>query len=142
MNKQCWRFIAITDRDTIEKLAKCQVMVNGWLKDVPAVIVVCADPKESADSNGLPYYMFDAALAMHNLVLAATDMGLGTCYLAAYKEDKVKELLGVPQELRVVCMTPLGYPTEKRSLGEKFMKAVAGSSKRKPLEEVVHWDRW
>jgi hypothetical protein len=39
-------------------------------------------------------------------------------------------------------MTPLGYPTEKRSVGEKLMKAVAGSSKRKPLDEVVHWDRW
>ncbi|NLX47723.1 MAG: nitroreductase [Euryarchaeota archaeon] len=142
MNKQCWRFVAITDKETIANLAKCQVVINGWIKDVPAVIVVCADPKDSSDHNGLPYYMWDAALAMHNLVLAATDMGLGTCYLAAYKEDKVKELLGIPDNIRVVCMTPLGYPTEKRSVGEKLMKAVAGSSKRKPLEEVAHWERW
>ncbi|OPX59368.1 MAG: nitroreductase A [Methanomassiliicoccales archaeon PtaB.Bin134] len=142
MNKQCWRFVAITDKETIAGLAKCQVMINGWIKDVPAVIVVCADPKDSADQNGLPYYMWDAALAMHNLVLAATDAGLGTCYLAAYKEDKVKELLGIPENYRVLCMTPLGYPTEKRSIGEKLMKAVAGSSKRKPVEEVAHWERW
>ncbi|HSV42226.1 MAG TPA: nitroreductase family protein, partial [Methanomassiliicoccales archaeon] len=105
-------------------------------------IVVCADPKESADMNDLPYYMWDAALSMHNLVLAATDMGLGTCYLAAYKEDKVKDLLGIPDELRVVCMTPLGYPTDKRSITEKLTNAVAGSSKRKSVDEVAHWEKW
>lgn len=142
INKQCWRFVAITDKETITKLAKCQIVINGWLKDVPAVIVFCADPRESSDMNDLPYYMWDAALAAHSLILAATEMGLGTCYLAAYDEQKVKELLGVPQDLRVVCMTPLGYPTEKRSIGEKLMKAAAGSSKRKPVEEVAHWERW
>ncbi len=142
MNKQCWRFVAITNKETIAQLAKSNMVFNGWLKDAPAVIVVCADPKESTDLNDLPYYMWDSALAMHNLVLAATDMGLGTCYLAAYDEDKVRELLGIPEYLRVVCMTPLGYPTEKRSVGEKLMKAVAGSSKRKSLDEVAHWERW
>lgn len=142
MNKQCWRFIAITDKETMAALAKCQAVINGWLKDAPAAIVVCADPKESSDHNGLPYYMWDAALAMHTLVLAATDKGLGTCYLAAYKEDKVKELLGIPDNIRVVCMTPLGYPAEKVSLGEKLTKAVTGSTKRKPLSDVAHWDKW
>lgn len=142
MNKQCWRFVVVTDKEKIIQLSKCQVIINGWIKDAPAVIVVCADPKESTNMNDLPYYMWDAALAMHNLVLAATDMGLGTCYLAAYKEEKVKELLKIPENLRVVCMTPLGHPTEKRSVGEKLMKAVSGSSKRKPLSEVAHWEKW
>ena len=141
-NKQCWRFVAVIDKEMIAGLARCNMAFNGWLKDAPAVIVVCADPKDSTDLNGLPYYMWDAALAMHNLVLAATDRGLGTCYLAAYKEDKVKELLGIPENIRVVCMTPLGYPAEKVSLGEKLTKAVTGSSKRKPLSEVAHWDKW
>lgn len=142
MNKQCWRFVAVTNKETIAQLAKCNMVFNGWLKDAPAIIVALADPDESADMNDLPYYMWDSALAMHTLVLAATDMGLGTCYLAAYNEDKVKELLGIPEDLRVVCMTPLGYPTEKRSVGEKLMKAMAGSSKRKPVEEVAHWEKW
>ena len=142
MNKQCWRFVAITDKETMVQLSKCHAAFNSWLKDAPAAVVVCADPKGSTEHNGLSYYMWDAALAMHNLVLAATDMGLGTCYLAAYNEDKVKELLGVPDNIRVVCMTPLGYPTEKRSVGEKLMKAVAGSSKRKPVDEVAHWEKW
>ncbi|MHC1680735.1 MAG: nitroreductase family protein [Methanomassiliicoccales archaeon] len=141
-NKQCWRFVAVTDKEIIAELTKFNMVFNGWLKGAPAVIVVCADPKESTDLNDLPYYMWDSALAMHNMVLAATDMGLGTCYLAAYKEDKVKELLGVPENIRVVCMTPLGYPTEKRSVGEKLIHVVAGSSKRKPLSEVAHWDKW
>ncbi|MHC1709391.1 MAG: nitroreductase family protein [Methanomassiliicoccales archaeon] len=141
-NKQCWRFVAVTDKEIIAGLTKYNMVFNSWLKDAPAVIVVCADPKGSTDLNDLPYYMWDSALAMHNLVLAATDMGLGTCYLAAYKEDKVKELLGIPENIRVVCMTPLGYPAEKVSLGEKLTKAVTGSSKRKPLTEVAHWDKW
>jgi nitroreductase len=141
-NRQCWRFVAVTDKEIIAGLTKFNMAFNAWLKDAPAVIVVCADPEESTDLNDLPYFMWDSALAMHNLVLAATDMGLGTCYLAAYKEDKVKELLGIPENIRVVCMTPLGYPTEKRSVGEKLTKIVTGSSKRKPLSEVAHWDKW
>lgn len=142
MNKQCWRFVAVTDKETIAQLAKCNMVFNSWLKDAPAVIVALADPKESTDMDDLPYYMWDAALAMHTLVLAATDIGLGTCYLAAYNEAKVKDLLGIPDELRVVCMTPLGYPTERRSVGERLMKAMAGSSKRKPVDEVAHWEKW
>ncbi|MCX6650908.1 MAG: nitroreductase family protein [Methanomassiliicoccales archaeon] len=142
MNRQCWRFVVVTDKERIAQISKCQVIINGWIKDAPAVIVVCADPKESTDMNDLPYYMWDAALAMHNMVLAATDLGLGTCYLAAYNEEKVRELLEIPKNLRVVCMTPLGYPAEKRSMGEKIMKAVARSSIRKPVSDVAHWQKW
>lgn len=141
-NNQCWRFIVVTEKETIEKLTKANSNFNSWLKDAPVVIVACADPKDSGDWNGLQYFMMDVSLAMHNLVLMATDMGLGTCYLGAYDEMKVKEILGVPDNIRVAAMSPLGYPLDKKTLRDKMKGAILRSSNREPIEKVSHWEKW
>ena len=135
-NTQCWRFIVVTEKETIIKLTNANSSFNSWLKDAPVVIVACADPKDSGYRNNLQYFMMDVTLAMHNLVLMATDMGLGTCYLGAYDEIKVKEILGVPDNIRVVAMSPLGYPLDK------IKGAILRSSTRRSAEEVTHWERW
>ena len=57
---------------------------------------------------------------------------MGTCWIGAFDEDKAKEVLGVPSNVRVVAMTPLGYPAEKKG----------PVTERKPLSEFVHYDRW
>jgi len=141
-NTQCWRFIVVTEKETIIKLTNANSSFNSWLKDAPVVIVACADPKDSGDRNGLQYFMMDVALAMHNLVLMATDMGLGTCYLGAYDEIKVKEILGVPDNIRVVAMSPLGYPLDKNTMGDKIKGAILRSSTKRSAEDVTHWERW
>ena len=74
----------------------------------------------------------DAAIAMEHIVLAATNEGLGTCWIGAFDEKAVKEVLGIPDHIRVVAMTPLGYPAEEK--GEV--------TNRKPLSDIVHYDRW
>jgi len=142
VNKQCWRFVVVTDKDIIKKLTDANSMINSWLKDAPAVIVACADPKDSGHNNDLPYYMMDVSLAMENLVLAAADMGLGTCFLAAYDEGKVKKVLGIPDNVRVVTMTPLGYPDFRETLGDKLKNIATRHGTRRPVKEVAHWDRW
>ncbi|MCG7841290.1 MAG: nitroreductase family protein, partial [Methanomassiliicoccales archaeon] len=130
-NKQCWRFIVVTEKETIEKLTKANSNFNSWLKDAPVVIVACADPKDSGESNGMQYFMMDVSLAMHNLVLAATDMGLGTCYIGAFDEKRTREILEIPENIRVVAMTPLGYSLDKKTLGDKITGAIFRSSIRR-----------
>jgi nitroreductase len=136
-NLQCWRFIVVKDKDTIAGLAN---LINLWLKSAPAVIVACAAPSKSGVHNGQSYYLVDTAIALEHIVLAATNEGLGTCWIGGFDEAKFKAALGIPKEIRVVAMTPLGYPAEKEGLWARGAKALMG--RRKTIDEIVHREKW
>ena len=140
-NKQCWRFIVISDENTIKEIAKASI-VNRWLKNVPSIIVACGDPTESGSKNDIDYYSVDVAIAMEHIVLAATDIGLGTCWIAAFNEEKIKNALKIPPRIKVVALTPIGYPASKQGLLEKTMQTVVKPKKRRNLSEIVHYDKW
>jgi nitroreductase len=137
-NKQCCRYIVVKDRVKIQELSGR----FGWLKQAPVIVVACADPKDSGDRNGMKYFLVDVGIAMQQLVLMATNLGLGTCWIGAFDEPKVKKTLQVPENIKIVAMTPLGYPAEKEGISSKLLKAAIGSSKRKPLEEIVRYEKW
>jgi nitroreductase len=79
---------------------------------------------------------------LEHLVLAATDKGLGTCWIGGFNEKKVKEILEIPENIRVVALTPLGYPAEKKHLAGKLGKIVIQSNKRKNLDKMIHINKW
>lgn len=141
VNCQCWRFIVVRDKDLIKKIAKTTI-VNRWIQNVPVIIIGCADPNLSGVKNGINYYSVDLAIAMEHLILAATDVGLGTCWIAEYNETKLKELLRIPNRIKVVAITPLGYATEKPGFADKTRKLFSGGKKRKSLSEIVKYDQW
>ena len=140
-NTQCWRFIVIKDPATIQALSKVS-LINRWLKQAPCIIIACADTTISGNKNNIDYYTVDVAIAFEHLILAATDQGLGTCWIGGFNEKKIKELLGIPPRVKVVAMTPLGYPTEKTSNSDKLKKTLIRSTKRKSLAELVHNEKW
>jgi nitroreductase len=142
-NTQCWRFIVVRDSKMKDELANTLIKVElgGKLSDnpsieaiksAPIVIVVCAELGKSGYEFGKPatnkgdfWYMFDVALAMQNLALAAHSLGLGTGYVGALDAQKVAQILGVPKGVAVVGMTPLGYPSrEGRSPGRKELSEL------------------
>ncbi len=142
-NGQCWKFIVVTDVETKKALIRCTSVFNqSWLGTEFAIIVAYGDPKHSGSRNDQPYYMVDVAIAMEHLVLAATDLGLGTCWVGGFDEAKVKELLHIPDNFRVVAMTPLGYPAESEGMISKITKSMVGSKNRKPLIEVYSMNQW
>jgi len=108
-NSQCWKFIVVTDQDVKNEIAKAG---NNWIARAPIIIVACADPTKPGTKGDQPYYMLDIGIAMEHLILAAADKGLGTCWIGAFDENMVKKVLGVPDRMRVVASTPLGYPDE------------------------------
>jgi nitroreductase len=141
MNKQCWHFIIITDKGTIEEIAQASI-INRWLKQAPALIILCADPFLSGKRNDLSYYLVDAAIAFDHLILSATDKGLGTCWIGSFDEEKIKKILGIPPRIRVILFTPIGYHKEKESIGDKVRSSFIRSTKRKALSEILHWKHW
>lgn len=134
-NRQPWSFIVVTDPKVKESLRSAYD--KDWFISAPVIIVACAFPERAwVRRDGLvrreKYWKVDVAIAIQNLVLAAWAEGLGTCWIGAFREKEVKRVLGIPPNVRVVAMTPLGYPTEEKG----------SITDRKPLEEIVHYDRW
>ena len=140
-NTQCWRFLVIQNPETIQELAKTSI-INRWLKTAPMMIVACADPGESGTHNQIEYYTVDVAIAMEHLILAATDVGLGSCWIGGFDEEKVKEILSLPKRIKVVALTPLGYPSVKTGIEAKIAKTITRGTKRKSLSEIVRYEKW
>ena len=144
-NKQCWQYVVVKDKDTIGKLALKSGLIsksNFFIKDAPVVIVACANPNDSGHLNGQDYYLVDVAISFQQMMLAAWEMGIGSCWLGAFNDKKVQEILGIPEKLKVVALSPFGYPKDKDSLYAKAIKTFAGSKKRKDIEKIVHWEKW
>jgi nitroreductase len=102
------------------------------LAQAPIVIVLCADPTQSGAVRGQDYYLADCGIAAQSLMLAANAQGLGTVFVGIFQEEPLRDLLGIPENIRVVGLFPLGYPAEEKKEGPK----------RKPLEEFCFFEKW
>jgi nitroreductase len=141
MNKQCWHFIIVKDIEKIHKLAKASI-INRWLKNVPIIIIACADPLSSGEKNNIHYSTVDVAIAFEHMILAATDIGLGTCWIGGFDNEKVKNILEIPPRIQIVALTPIGYPINTENISGKGKKIIIRSTKRKSLREIIHYDIW
>lgn len=110
-NIQPWRFIFVTDLKLRHQVARA-ANEQMWMADAPVTVVACGFPKLAYPRMGGKHSSLDIdlAIALDHLMLAGVAEGLGTCWIGAFSEEKVKAILGVPAEVRVVAMTPLGYP--------------------------------
>lgn len=140
MNRQPWRFIVVKGKENVEPLVTTAFRdVNQAVKSAPVVIIVCANPSDDFVINGKEYYLFDVALAVENMLLAATDLGLVT-HPMIIEEAKAKESLGIPDEVRFVIATPLAYPAEG-SYDEAAREKLSQRT-RKGVKEVAYSNKW
>lgn len=133
-NFQGWRFIVVKDPETRQALADSLTEGNPGRKVLvqsPIAIVLCAIPDDSEVWEGKDYMLLDAGLAMEHLILAATEQGLGTCWEGLFYEDMARKALNIPENVRVVAFTPLGYASEERR-----------PRPRKSLDEIVFYEKW
>jgi len=141
-NRQEWKFVVARDPGVRRRLAQA-AHGQRFVEQAPVALVACAVEPKYVMPCGQPAYSIDVAIAVAFMVLEATEQGLGTCWLGAFSEDEVRKVLGVPAEVRVVAMTPLGYPAEGVAGAVSGLKrmVVAGAN-RKPLEEIVSYDKY
>jgi nitroreductase len=129
-NAQDWRFIVVRDAETRAALpAACRN--QKFVGEAPVVIVACSTNPTRKMSCGWEAAPVDLAIAVDHMTLVARALELGTCWIGAFEQDKVKAVLGVPEDVSVVTLTPLGYTD-----------AWPEARPRKPIEEVVCYDKW
>jgi nitroreductase len=128
-NQQDWKFIVVRDDKTREELT--EAIGQSFVGEAPIILVNCGTEPEGVMRGGQPRYTVDLSIATAYMILEAYEQGLGTCWLGSYDEDKVKDVLGIPEEVRVVAITPLGYPDESPS-----------PRPRKELDEIISYDKF
>ena len=131
-NIQPWEFIIVQKQEIKRRLAEA-ALEQSFIEEAPVVIVVCADEKCSSIGYGtrgrVLYCIQDTAAAIQNILLAACSLGLGACWVGAFKEEEAREILKTPREIRPVAMIPLGYPDESPP-----------PRKRRNLSQIIHHD--
>jgi nitroreductase len=129
MNRQPYAFVVISKNSIIQEISSaCN---QEW--DAPVIIAVCSIPEQAWErDDGEEYWKVDSAIVMNNISMVAYSLGLGTCWIAAFQEEKIKKILQISPKVRVLSLTPLGYPNEKKGPVKK----------RKSLAELVHYEKW
>ena len=133
-NRQPWKFILVKD-DTLRQKMISVCNNQRFVADAPLIVVACGQklPINRGGYMGEMSMLLDVAIALTHLILAARAEGLGTCWIGAFKNDEIKELLGVPDEYEVVAATPLGYPYED---------VFTEPKNRKNVDEIVSLNKF
>ena len=139
-NSQPWRFIVVEKKELLDKF-KTKVLggLSGggqsWAKSAPAIIAICSEPniKSKVGSAVKHAYLdeIDIGIAGEHLVLQATEMGLGTCWIGWFNKKECKKLLHIPKKSKLVALLTVGYPADEPR--EKT---------RKDISEILYWNKY
>jgi nitroreductase len=130
-NTQPWFFIAITDKSTLNSLATCGANASHLAGAALGVAIVHPDPGEKFQ------LMFDIGQSAAYMQLAAWELGIGSCLASIYEPNKAREFLGFPEDLTLRIAISFGYPQDTEVLTRPPQKGG-----RKPLLEIIHWNKW
>jgi nitroreductase len=126
-NIQSWEFVVVKDPDLKKRLAQTHTW-SYMAADAAVVFVICGNESDSR------HWVEDASAATQNLLLTVTALGLGAVWVGIYpgtdREDHVRRVLGIPEDIRVLCLVPVGHPAESKSARTQFK------------ESKVHYDEW
>ena len=129
-NRQPFRIIVIRTEGRQEEMRR--LYDRDWFVQAPTLICVCAVKSEACVSREKRNYVYvDVAIVMDHIILAATDLGLGSCWIGAFDKDVAREVFGLPDDVEPVVMTPLGYAADQPEPRE-----------RRSIEELVRYERW
>jgi nitroreductase len=154
-NTQPWRFVVVRDEGMRKGLSLAMPFKTPspikWMAKAPVVIACCAKPHvllhKAVRVFGKDYSEVDAAIAVEHMVLAAAALGIGSCWVGWFSEQKVRQLLSIPSDVKVVALLPLGYPAEPTPEDFRVRPGPPGvgglkATGRKGLEEMVWYEGW
>ena len=130
-NRQRWRFLIVRDIQTRAELIK-RAKIPPFVGKAPIIIVACAKTDSCMMRYGQPCYPIDVAIALDHITLAAVEFGLGSCWISSFDENKVKQILKIPEEIRIIALMLLGYSSDPSIVDKQ----------RLPIDQIVKYDTW
>ncbi len=133
-NNQPWHFVVITQEESLKEISACYG--RSWLQAAKCIIVVCGDHREAwRRADGKSHTDVDVAIAIDHMTLAATDLGLSTCWICKFDVLKCANYMELPEGVEPIALIPVAYPADEtdENRHEKL---------RKPLDEIVHWEKF
>lgn len=123
-NMQPWEFIVIRDNEVRSQVVKCTFTGyfskgtnhQNWILDAPVLLVVCANQKRTKaryGEMGIIGSIIDTAAAIENILLATSGIGLASCWVGGFNEEKLKQILRIPEQVKPIGLLPIGYPAEE-----------------------------
>ena len=130
-NRQPIQLVVMHTAGREEEIGK--IYHRPWFVQAPLVIAVCALSSQAwvRESDRFNARLIDAAIVADHLILAATNLGLGTCWIANFNMESARSVLCLPDEVEPIIFTPLGYPAD-----------LPGTKVRKPLTDLVRYENW
>lgn len=137
-NKQPWRFVFVYDENVLKKLHDALSPGNEWAKRASMIVAVCSKKEYDCIIKDREYYLFDTGMAVAFLILRATEMGMVAHPIAGYSQKKVKEILGIPEDIKVITLIIFGIHSDKidPSLSQKQREAEENRPERKKIGEI------
>ena len=132
MNQQAWTFVIVTDRDALRELAGVW-RYAAHVADAAAAVALVAP--QATDPDTRETYQYDLGQATMSIMLAAADLGIGSCHAAVDDQDLARRLLDVPPDQRVEWLLSLGYPLDRP------LTPIA-RPERRAIDDVVRFERW
>lgn len=143
-NYQPWKFVFVYDEEMLVQMREALSKGNEWVYAASLIIAVFGKREDDCNTQGREYYLFDIGQASAFLQLRATELGLVAHPIAGFSESKVKEILGIPDEYKVITLINVGKKSDKISpaLSEKQIEWEKNRPERKRLEEFVFKNRF
>ena len=141
-NRQPWRFVVVRDPAILSRVHDALRRGNAYAKAAPALIALCGDPQDGQLVDGKPYYLMDAGMALENLLLQAVALGLHAHPMGGFDESMVRDVLGIPEHVRVLALIAVGWPGRLEDLDERTRERELRERTRRPREEICSYDRW
>ena len=131
-NVQAWKFCLITEPDLVRKV---DLFSPGLSGNPPVILAICSDREYAGKRGGIAageiLATIDASMAAENIMLEAVALGLGTCAIKSFHNAAVRKLLNLPPEIEIELLLTIGYPDSDPHI-----------PKRKPLEEILFYNKW
>jgi len=142
-NHQPWRFVVVDAPETLARVKSAMSAGNYWTGTAPVLIAVASRRDlDCALSDRRDYFLFGCGMAVGNLMTQATEMGLVAHPIAGYRPTAVKEALGIPEEYVLITLVIVGRPGDDTGLSDSHRAIERGPRERRPLSEIVSWNRF
>jgi len=141
-NRQPWRFVVVQQPERLASLHAALRRGNAYAKVAPVSIALCGDPEDGQIVDGKHYYLLDSGLALENLLLQAVAMGLHAHPMGGFDEAMVRDVLGIPEQVRVLALIAVGWPGRLDDLDERTRERELRERTRLPRAEVCAYDGW